>query len=71
MYPASPEQTERLVQFSRRQLWMALIFLLVIGAIHLGQLTALSVPDPLPVVVASGAWIGAVVFLASLLWHDR
>lgn len=34
-------------------------------------LTGLTVPDPLPIVVESGAWLGAVTCLASLLWHDR
>lgn len=34
-------------------------------------LTWLAVAEPLAAVVASGAWLGAVVFLASLLWHDR
>jgi hypothetical protein len=29
------------------------------------------VREPLAVVVASSAWLGAIVFLASLLWHDR
>jgi hypothetical protein len=137
-------QTERLVQFSRRQLWLVLVFLLVLGAGHLvglfahGKifalvslpvflaiflaiplkkngidfasknpamkalqndelrqlaqakafrngffvllayppicafaLTGLAVTNPLPAVVASGAWLGAIMFLASLLWYDR
>lgn len=34
-------------------------------------LTGLGVANPLPFLVASGAWLGAVVFLASLLWYDR
>lgn len=34
-------------------------------------LTGLGVTNPLPTVVASGAWLGAVVCLASLLWYDR
>lgn len=34
-------------------------------------LTGLGVADPLAFVVGSGAWLGAVVFLASVLWHDR
>jgi len=138
------DQTERLVRFSRRQLWFALVFLLVLGASQLAGLfvtlhvpvaasvaiavalgawnplktrdidfsstspamralrndelrqqaqakafrngffvllawpplcafglTWLGVANPLPAVVAGGAWLGAVVFLASLLWHDR
>ncbi len=145
MSPMPADQTERLVQFSRRQLWCVLIFLLVLGAGHLVNLfvpgksaalvslpiflavffampspktngigfastspamkalqndelrqfalakafrngffillaypplcaialTGWAVADPLPAVVASGAWLGAVVFLASLLWYDR
>lgn len=34
-------------------------------------LTGLGVAEPLAFVVGSGAWLGAVVFLASVLWHDR
>jgi hypothetical protein len=145
MSPTSTDQTERLVQFSRRQLWFVLVFLLVLGAGHLvdlyfpGKITALvslpiflvaffampslkttgidfsssnpamqalrndelrqfalakafrngffvllaypplcafaltglAVANPLPAVVVSGAWLGAVVFMASLLWYDR
>jgi hypothetical protein len=145
MAPTSTDQTERLVQFSRRQLSFVLVFLLLLGAGHLVDLfvpgpisalvsvplsvvvffampslktdgidfassslamkalqndelrqlarakafrngffvllayppicaftlTGLAVTDPLPAVVASGAWLGAVVFLASLLWYDR
>ena len=140
----APGQLDLLVQFSRRQLWFVLVFLLVFGAAHLAGLfypthspvlvcvpvfialglaaqlrkkgedfssaspamkalrndelrqfaqakafrngffallaypplcalvlTGLSVPNALPAVVASGAWLGAVVFLASLLWYDR
>ena len=33
--------------------------------------TWLAVANPLPIVVESGAWLGAVVALASLLWYDR
>jgi hypothetical protein len=29
------------------------------------------VHEPLAFVLASSAWLGAIVFLASLLWHDR
>jgi len=142
------DQTEKLVQFSRRQLWCVLVFLLLLGGAHLVDLlfavrippaahvaillcviaasalknpldtkgidfssghlamkalrndelrqlaqakafrngfiallaypplcafalTGLGAHDPLPFVLASGAWLGAVVFLASLLWHDR
>jgi hypothetical protein len=138
------DQTERLVQFSRRQLWLALTFLLLLGAAHLlglfGHtaipavamvpilvavffgtayksggiharsdsaamkalrndelrqlaqaaafrngffallafppacaflLTWLGTANPLPVVVGGSVWLGAVVFLSSLLWHDR
>lgn len=146
MSPTSTDQTERLVQFSRRQLWVVLVFLLVLGAAHLVDLfvpgkisalvsvpvfiaiffalplslkggridfsraspamqalrndelrqlarakafrngffvllayppicaitlTGLAVANPLPAVVASSAWLGAVVCLASLLWYDR
>lgn len=148
MSPMIEEQTERLVRFSRRQLWFVLVFLLLLGgatlvdllfpvhlprlalmpvclaiglAIYIGiplktegidfssgspamqalrndelrqfaqakafrngffillaypplcafALTGLGVHEPLAVVVDSGAWLGAVVFLASLLWHDR
>jgi amino acid permease len=35
------------------------------------MLTWLTVANPLPIVVESGAWLGAVVALASLLWYDR
>lgn len=142
------DQTEKLIQFSRRQLWCVLIFLSGLGAAHLCDslfgvripaaahvallivviiasaiktpldtkgidfssaspamqalrndelrqfaqakafrngffvllayppicafaLTGLGVANPLPFVVGSGAWAGAVVFLASLLWYDR
>jgi hypothetical protein len=138
------DQTERLVRFSRRQLWLVLAFLLVLGAtslldffvtVHIPgmvsvaliialclwnplstkdidfssrspamkalrndelrqaaqakafrngffvllaypplcafALIGLGVREPLAFVVASSAWLGAVVFLASLLWHDR
>ncbi|WP_156116729.1 hypothetical protein [Massilia sp. 9096] len=34
-------------------------------------LTGLSVPNALPIVVESGAWLGVVTSLASLLWYDR
>ena len=34
-------------------------------------LTWLAVANPLPIVVESGACLGAVVALASLLWYDR
>lgn len=34
-------------------------------------LTGLGMADPMAFVVGSGAWLGAVVFLASVLWHDR
>lgn len=148
MSSITQEQTERLVQFSRRQLWCVLVFLLVLGATHMADmlvhvqipaalhvavmlciviagaiknpletkgidfssrspamqalhndelrqqaqakafrngffvllayppvcafaLTWLAVAQPLAAVVASSAWLGAVVFLASLLWHDR
>jgi hypothetical protein len=145
MSQTSTDQTERLVQFSRRQLWFVLVFLLVLGAGHMVDLyaptkisalvgvpiflvaffampslkatgidfsganpamqalrndelrqfalakafrngffvllaypplcafalTGLAVANPLPAVVASGAWLGAVVFLASVLWYDR
>jgi hypothetical protein len=145
MSPTSADQTERLVQFSRRQLWFVLVFLLLLGAGHLADmlvpgrisalvslplsivvffampslktdgidfsssspamralqndelrqlarakafcngffvllayppicaftLTGLAVANPLPAVVASSAWLGAVVCLASLLWYDR
>jgi len=148
MSSITQEQTERLVQFSRRQLWFVLVFLLLLGGaslldmlfpVHLPRLavlpvclaiglamqaalprkakgvdfssaspamralrndelrqlaqakafrngffvllayppvcafalTWLAVAQPLAVLVASGAWLGAVVFLASLLWHDR
>jgi hypothetical protein len=33
--------------------------------------TWLAVANPLTIVVESGAWLGAVVALASLLWYDR
>lgn len=138
------DQTERLVRFSRRQLWMVLVFLLVLGATSLLDLfvtlhmpgmvgvaliialcvwkplntedidfsskspamqalrndelrqaaqakafrngffvllayppicaftlVGLGVAEPLAFVLTSSAWLGAVVFLASLLWHDR
>jgi hypothetical protein len=144
MSPNACDQTERLVQFSRRQLWSVLVFLLIFGSAWLVDLvvpahvpwlvcipvaialcvvaplrtrdidmsphnpamkalrndelrqsaqarafrngffvllayppvcafalTGLAVPNPLPLVVASGAWLGAVAFLASLLWYDR
>jgi hypothetical protein len=144
MSSTTHDQTERLVRFSRRQLWCVLVFLLGLGASHLldffttvhvpGTLTVLlivalcvwnplkpkdidfsskspamkairndelrqaaqakafrngffvllaypplcafaliglGVREPLAVVVASSAWLGAIVFLASLLWHDR
>ena len=128
MSSITQEQTERLVQFSRRQLWFVLVFLLLLGGaslldmlfpVHLPRLallpvclaiglamqalcndelrqlaqakafrngffvllaypplcafalTWLAVAQPLALLVASGAWLGAVVFLASLLWHDR
>jgi hypothetical protein len=137
-------QTERLVQFSRRQLWSVLVILLLLGgatlldafvavhvptgaavaiciavcvikplkttgldfsntnpalqALHNDELRQLAqakafrngffvllaypplcafsligmgVANPLAIVVASGAWLGAVTFLASLLWYDR
>jgi hypothetical protein len=142
-----PDQTERLVQFSRRQLWYVLVILLLLGgATLLDAFFALNVPtgvsvaigccgavwgalrsqnmkgidfspanpalralrndelrqaaqakafrngffvllgyppacafaliglgvaDPLALVLESGAWLGAVTFLASLLWYDR
>lgn len=34
-------------------------------------LTGLAVANPLPIVIESGAWLGAVTCLASLLWYDR
>jgi hypothetical protein len=147
MSTIAPDQTERLVQFSRRQLWYVLVTLLLLGGamlldtffalnvptgvsvaigccgafcgawrsqdmkgidfspanpalravrndelrqaaqakafrngffVLLGYppacafaLIGLGVPDPLAPVVASGAWLGAVTFLASLLWYDR
>lgn len=144
MSPTSSDPTERLVQFSRKQLWFVLVFLLVLGAGQLidvffpGKipllvglpiaitiffatplktdgidfssaspamqalrndelrqlarakafrngffvllayppicaftLTGLAVANPLPAVVGSGAWLGAVVCLVSLLWYDR
>lgn len=139
-----PDQTERLVKFSRRQLWIVLIFLLLLGAgallnpfvtVHIPTavsvlisiampilypldtkglnfsksnpamqalhndelrqlaqakafrngfffllaypplcafgLIGLGVANPLPIVVESGACLGGVTFLASLLWYDR
>lgn len=148
MSPTTPNQTERLVQFSRRQLWFVLIALVMLGAGHMVDmlapsthvpvavavvislvisvvflaaipktagidvsskspgmralqhdelrqlacakafrngffvllaypplcafaLTGLAVANPMPVVVESGAWLGAVTCLASLLWYDR
>lgn len=140
----APDQTERLVQFSRRQLWCVLVILLLLGgaslldafvavnvpmgvAIAIGAaacafkplntkgidfspaspalhalrndelrqaaqakafrngffvllayppacafaLIGLGVSNPLAIVVESGAWLGAVTCLASLLWYDR
>jgi hypothetical protein len=140
----APDQTERLVQFSRRQLWFVLVFLLLLGGgslldllvsvnVPMGVAVAVSiavcvvkplntkgldfsksnpamqalrndelrqlaqykafrngffvllayppacafaliglgVANPLAIVVESGAWLGAVTFLASLLWYDR
>lgn len=143
----APDQTERLVQFSRRQLWFVLTVLLLLGgaalldaffalnlptgvSVGIGwcgaffgalrsqkmkgidfspnnpalralrndelrqaaqakafrngffvllayppacafALIGLGVADPLALVVESGAWLGAVTFLASLLWYDR
>lgn len=138
------DQTERLVQYSRRQLWAVLVILVLVGVapladmlftVHLPAgaivpisiaaafirplrtkgldfsnsnpamkalrqdelrqlaqakafrngffvllayppicaylLTWLGVANPLAIVVESGAWLGAVVALASLLWYDR
>lgn len=138
------DQTERLIQYSRRQLWSVLFILLLVGAAQLVDmlfvvrvptavmvplaiaiafvrplktkgldfsksnpamkalqqdelrqfaqakafrngffvllaypplcafaLTGLAVANPLPLVIESGAWLGAVVWLASLLWYDR
>lgn len=138
------DQTERLIQYSRRQLWSVLLILLLVGvALLIDMLFAVRVPaaimvpiaiaaafvrplktkgldfsksspamkamrqdelrqfaqakafrngffvllayppicacaltwlavaNPLPIVVESGAWLGAVVCLASLLWYDR
>jgi hypothetical protein len=139
-----PNQTERLAQYSRRQLWSVLALLVLVGIVLLADmlfavhvpaaillptaialafarplktkgldfsksnpavqalrndelrqfaqakafrngffvllayppvcayaLTWLAVANPLPIVVESGAWLGAVVALASLLWYDR
>ena len=144
MAATTSDQTERLVQYSRRQLWAVLFILLLVGAcllvdmifaVHLPAalvvpisiaaafvrplrtkgldlsksnpaiqalqhdelrqlaqakafrngffvllaypplcafvLTGLAVANPLPIVVESGAWLGVVVSLASLLWYDR
>jgi len=144
MSAMTSDQTERLVQYSRRQLWSLLSVLLLVGVVmlidmlfavrvpaailipiaiavafarplrtkgldfsksspamkairqdelrQLAQakafrngffvllayppvcafaLTWLAVANPLPIVVESGAWLGAVVCLASLLWYDR
>jgi hypothetical protein len=139
-----PNQTERLAQYSRRQLWSVLALLVLVGIVLLADmlfavhvpaaillptaialafarplktkgldfsksnpavqalrndelrqfaqakafrngffvllayppicayaLTWLAVANPLPIVVESGAWLGAVVALSSLLWYDR
>lgn len=145
MNASTSEQTERLVQFSRRQLWSVLAILLLLGVCYgvgmfftlrippalivpiaivlafaqprrpkkgidvsasspamqalrndeLRQfaqarafrngffvllayplvcayaLTWLAVTNPLPAVVGSSAWLGAITFLASLPWYDR
>jgi len=144
MSAMTSDQTERLVQYSRRQLWSLLSVLLLVGVVmlidmlfavrvpaailipiaiavafarplrtkgldfsksspamkairqdelrQLAQakafrngffvllayppvcafaLTWLAAANPLPIVVESGAWLGAVVCLASLLWYDR
>lgn len=147
MSASTSDQTERLVQFSRRQLLCVLAFLLLLGASYLVDLlvdvrtppalsaavsvamvvagavfgsktagldfsksnpamkalhndelrklaqakafrngffvllayppicaftlTWLAVANPLPILVESGAWLGAIVCLSSLLWYDR
>lgn len=144
MSSIAQDQTERLVRYSRRQLWFVLVFLLLLGAGSVADalfaprvsllasipvfivlflafplktdgidfspsnpavkalrndelrqfaqnkafrngflvmlafppacaflLTGLGVANPLPAVVGGSAWVGAVVFLATLLWYDR
>jgi hypothetical protein len=144
MRTLATDQTEPLVQLSRRQLWTMLVLLLLVGGaflldlvvnVHIAPVVSVMIPiaivfmqplktkgldlsksnpalqalrsdelrqlaqakafrngffvllaypplcafaliglgvaNPLPILVESGAWLGAVTCLASLLWYDR